>query len=328
MKENGDAKERPSPGAAFLSRKRSRSSSGRGFGAGLWAGWTRAFDRFRDHPKILLHIFVAIVIVLVVLDFAAYSIRALPTAPDAIVVTGARHVQPQAVRTEIVRKLRTERADNLLEADLPNVSGYVLRQVPAIRKADLAIDIGRGIMTVAVTERTAVAVVRAAIGWLNVDSEGMLYTSDERPVAPLTDVQGLAGPAISAGRHIQEHPYGEGALRILQAIPAKFPRKLKTIRVIRPDYYELIFTGDITVKADPANISRKVENLRNVFIMIARNESQSELEQAPDDGRRKADRNRTVSYIDVRFQKDVISYKTETPEHQGSAAVKGQVKRK
>ncbi len=279
--------------------------SGSGFGLNLKERWIRMLDAFRRRPKILWMILAAVPIGWVLFDFVTFSFGTLPILPGTIEIIGTRRLTPDAVRSEIYRKLRSTNADNLMEVDVTDMSEHVLKTIPAVRSAVVTKNIGRGTMTVVVAERTGIAAIRGRVGKLEVDKEGMLYQMGGSPPSELPDVSGLVGSAVTSGRNIAEHPAGAGLLRMIAALRPGFSPKLKSIRVVSSDYFELTFAGDMIVKADPATFPFKIDTLQRIL---------RKIQQRPDSPANGSDRSspaRPVQYIDVRFQQDVIAYSNE-----------------
>lgn len=279
-------------GRVLVSRKKSRSSGFRFFDT-LRNGWRRLVERVQcARPAWMLRVFLILLFVGVVLDFVSFSFQTLPIVPEAIQITGLKQISADHVRTEIFRKLRTQNAENLLEVDLTDLSDYIREHIPAIRSAGITMNVERGVMTVAAVERSGIAVIRLSGmgGTLEVDREGMLYSAGAVAPSSLPEVSGIAGSLLVPGRNLHEHPAGAGLMRLLSSLPPHFPRPLKSARVVRPEYVELTFAGGILVKTDPATFPYKVENLGNILAKTA---------------------DRQVSYIDIQFQRDVISYQEE-----------------
>lgn len=282
-------------GKIFAPRKM-RARQGGSSGAANWvrAKWRGMADVFKKYPKLLYRILLAVPVFWILFDFVTFSFGTLPSAPGAIQVTGLKRLPPEMIRNEIVRKLTAINAENLIEVDLTELSESLVRRVPAIRSVTITKNIGRGAMSVAVAERTGVAIIRNSISSLEVDLDGMLYPPTGGTLKALPVVEGLAGSMISSGRNLYEHPSGAGVLRVMSAMPRKLGSRLSAARVIRPDYFELEFSGEISVKVDPANFPSKAGSLEQILQKIART-------QEP----------RAVSYIDIRFQQDVMAYKTD-----------------
>lgn len=289
-------------GKVLTMRRRARSN-GPGLVAGIREKWSRMAETVSSRPRILFAVAAVAATAWVIFDFVTFSLGTLPVSGGAIDVIGTRRITEETVRTEIYRKLRAADADNLLEVDVTEMSEYLLQRIPALRSAVVTKNVGRGMMTVVVAERTGIATIRARVGKYEVDREGMLFQVGGSSPAELPEVTGLAGSSISSGRNLFEHPSGAGLLRLLSALPQGFSPKLKFVRVIRPEYFELTFSGGTLVKADPVTFPAKVDSLRRILRKI----------ESPT----KPQANRTVQYIDIRFQQDVISYSKEATHKAG-----------
>lgn len=291
-------------GRIFLGRRRSTKSR---FGMPeSWKyAWRRMLETCKQRPKLFARAAVAALIAWTLFDFVSFSFGSLPATPSAIQVTGTRRVTEDQVRTEIFRKLRARNAENLIEVRLDEVADHLLRQIPAIRSSTITLNVGRGIMTVAVEERLAIGGVRTPTAFLEFDKDGMLFPARFQPGGqrPKLEVLGLAGENMAPGRNISEHPAGAGLLRVLHAFPAALAGRIMLVRIIRPEYFELVFdagigrTADartevlrdnpVLVKIDPATFPDKIDQLTRLI---------------------RKDEKRSVSYVDLRFRQDVIAY--------------------
>lgn len=291
----------------FLNRKRAKSSGGGGGGGKFFQAVKQNLRRLGESISrnriFFLRLLPAIPILWVLFDFVSFSFGTLPLVPSVIRVEGAKRLADGAVQTEIVRKLRTTNAENLIEVDLAEVSAFVLQRIPALKSARITTDLGRGTMTVAVVERNGIAAVQSVAGELDVDRDGALYPALLGKAGSLPEVSGLAGTPVKPGRNLFEHPAGAGVLRILIAMDAPLGKKLKHARVVRPDLVELQFSNGLLVKADPATFPDKVSGLQNIFFKIESDAKRPSPPAGP----------RDVAYIDVRFQQDVIRYASPTP---------------
>lgn len=258
--------------------------------------WRMLTASIKQHPKLLYAGFAALPLFLILFDFVAYSYGSLPATSDSIELAGLRRLSPATVRSEILRKLRTANAENLIEVDLTELSEYLLQRLPAIRSAVIAQNIGRGVMTVTVSERTGIANIRTISGIMEVDRDGMLYVTDKGAPGKLPEVTGVAGAVAVPGRNVYEHPSGAGLMRVMSTLSPELSRRLTGIRIVRPDYFELQFAGDILVKADPLSFPHKIDPLKKILLTP-----------------------RPISYIDVRFQQDVVSYKASAAPNRPGA---------
>lgn len=281
-------KTRVSAGQIFLNRKRAASP-----GLALPESWKNAWRGstgvFRRHPDATRRILYAAAAGIVLFDFVSFSVGSLPSTPAAVEVRGARRIGDDIVRTEILRKFRAAHAENLIEVNLRDLSDHLLRRIPAIRSSAITVNVGRGVMTVAVEERAAVGVVQTPGGILEFDKEGMLYPALGAPKVPLLQVWGLAGSEVAAGRNVYEHPAGAGLLRVLSAFPADLKNHLAFVRVIQPDYLELVLDGSlgVLVKVDPASFPEKVDRMAK---LVRKHQGGG------------------VAYIDFRFRQEVIRF--------------------
>lgn len=290
-------------GKVLTMRRRARSS-GPGLVAGIREKWSNMAGTVSSWPRILFGVAAFAATLWVIFDFVSFSLGTLPVSSGAIEVIGTRRLTEETVRTEIYRKLRTADADNLLEVDVTEMSEYLVQRIPALRSAVVTKDVGRGILTIVVAERTGIATIRARVGKFEVDKEGMLFQVGGNSAADLPEVTGLAGSSIASGRNLFEHPSGAGLLRLLMALPQGFSPKLKFVRVIRPEYFELTFSGGTLVKADPMTFPAKANNLQRIL---------RKLESRPSAKPQAARAARPVQYIDIRFQQDVVAYSKEEP---------------
>lgn len=297
-------------GRVFAAKRRARPASS-GWKESLRAKWRIVTDALAKNPKVWSRVLIAIPVLWIFFDFVSFSFGTLPASPESIQVSGQRRVAAEQIRTEILHKLRAKNAENLIEVDLTDVSENLTKNIPAIRSATITKNIGRGVMTVAVVERTGVALIRNSGAVLEVDREGMLYRTRETAAASLPLVDGLVGSAILAGRNLSENPSGAGLLRMLNVFSPKLLRQLKSVHVVRPDYFELEFSGGILVKADPATFPDKVDRVQKILQRVGSGGSETLTLLKDSSGAKEEPR--AVAYIDIRFQQDVIAYKTEAP---------------
>lgn len=272
-----------------------------------------AVDFCKRRPDAVLKTLGVLLMAGILFDFISFSFGSLPATPSAIQVSGNRRVTEDQVRTEIFRKLRAENAENLIEVDLRELSDYVCRKIPGIRSNRITLNVGRGVMAVAVEERIGVGVVKTPTVFLEFDKEGMLYPAAMSQTAGRGRLQvwGLSGASVAPGRNLSEHPSGAGLLRVIQSLPPGLDRNLFLIRVIQPDYLELVLEtsdsrrsgGDtnVLVKVDPATFPARADQLAK---MVRRSNE------------------RAVSYIDFRFRQAVIAYAPETAQRLKTAGRK------
>lgn len=303
-------------GKVFAARHRPRqSSSGSGLFSKAKARWRAIAESIGKHPKLFYWILLAVPIFWVLFDFVSFSFGTLPATQDSIQLTGLKHVSPVTVRSEIFRKLRLINAENLIEVDLTGLSEHLVKHIPAIRSVTITKNIGRGVMSVAVVERTGIALIRNSAAMLEVDRDGMLYRTDDEFGFSMPVVDGLAGSVLASGRNLYEHPSGAGVLRVVTAFPPNLVKQLKSVRVVRPDYFELQMANGMLVKADPATFPNKVGRFQKIVQKFHR----PTPEPAVPGRKPAADRpeGREVAYIDIRFQQDVIAYRADPPKERG-----------
>src|SRR3990167_1855565 len=186
----------------FAARRRGKAAGGSTVRQSFQSAWKKVADMFRRGPGLLSRILLALPALWILFDFVTYSFGTIPASRDSVQVTGSKRVPVEQVRSEIFRKLRTANAENLIEVYLAELSEYLTQRIPAIRSVTVTKNIGRGVMTVAVVERTGVAVIRSSMGRLEVDREGVLYPADDPSRTRLAEVTGLAGSTIAPGRHL------------------------------------------------------------------------------------------------------------------------------